>query len=130
MLKNKELDICKYLCLIQLLFFLFQWSDNAVPYAIYRTVIAAYFLLMVFYTAVMGNLKIYMFIMLTYWSYYILATAQVLRAINSWYYVSLQKQGKGKSKPIFNNIGRDEQNFDYKHLWIQKVCQGGGGVQL
>ena len=60
---------------------------------------------MVFYTAVMGNLKVYMFIMLTYWSYYILATAQVLRAINSWYYVSLQKQGKGKSKLIFNNIG-------------------------
>ena len=97
------------------------------PYAIYRTVIAAYFLLMVFYTAVMGNLKVYMFIMLTYWSYYILATAQVLRAINSWYYVSLQKQGKGKSKLILNKIGRDEQNFDHKYVRIQKVLSGGGG---
>ena len=51
---------------------------------------------MVFYTAIFGTLKIYMFIMLTYWSYYILVAAQILRAVNSWYYVSLQKRGEGK----------------------------------
>ena len=66
------------------------------PYAIYRTIVAAYFVLMVFYTAICGNLKVYMLIMLTYWSYYILTAAQILRAVNSWYYISLHKQGKGK----------------------------------
>ena len=37
-----------------------------------------------------------MLIMLTYWSYYILTAAQILRAVNSWHYISLYKQGKGR----------------------------------
>lgn len=86
-------------------FLLSQWSDNAVPYAIYRSIVAAYFFFMVFYTAIFGTLKIYMFIMLTYWSYYILAAAQILRAVNSWYYVSLQKKGED-AKSLLRNSRR------------------------
>ena len=70
------------------------------PYAIYRTIVAVYFSLMVFYTAMYGTIGTKMVIMLTYWSYYILVATQILRAANCWYYISLKKEGKGESSVV------------------------------
>ncbi|XP_021355848.1 protein rolling stone-like [Mizuhopecten yessoensis] len=75
-------------------FVLSQWSDNPVPYAIYRTIVAFYFTIMVFYTAFGGNLGWKIFIMLTYWSFYILTFCQILRAVNVWQYIALKKEKK------------------------------------
>lgn len=75
-------------------FVLSQWSDNPVPYAVYRTIVALYFVFMVLYTALMGTLGWKMFIMLTYWSYWLLTVSLILKAVNVWYYIDLKKQGK------------------------------------
>jgi len=50
----------------------------------------------VLYSAIVGTLKMKMFIMLTYWSLYTLTACQVLRAVNVWKYIALKKQNKGK----------------------------------
>lgn len=120
-------------------FLLSQWSDNAVPYAIYRTIVAAYFVLMVFYTAICGNLKVYMLIMLTYWSYYILTAAQILRAVNSWHYISLQRQGKDakielrnsrrmKVQWVLHNIGSNAAPLVSVLFWT--IAYDGSGYTL
>ena len=83
------------ICYLIVIFVSFQWSDNPVPYAIYRTIVAAFFFIMVFYTSIYGVLGAKAAIMLTYWSFYILVACQILRAVNCWYYISLRKQGLG-----------------------------------
>lgn len=72
-----------------------QWckhQSDSVNYAIYRTIVAIYFLFVVMYATVVGTLKMKMFIMLTYWSLFTLTACQVVRAVNVWHYVSLRKQ--------------------------------------
>ncbi|XP_063431882.1 protein rolling stone-like [Mytilus trossulus] len=74
-----------------------QWCKNqndSINYAIYRTLVALYFLFVVMYSAIVGTLKMKMFIMLTYWSLYTLTACQVLRAYNVWHYISLKRQKK------------------------------------
>ncbi|XP_069138715.1 protein rolling stone-like isoform X1 [Argopecten irradians] len=83
-------------------FVLSQWSDNPVPYAIYRTIVAFYFSLMVFYTAFGGNLGWKIFIMLTYWSFYILTFCQILRAVNVWHYIALKRENKDVNAELRN----------------------------
>ncbi|XP_060073932.1 protein rolling stone-like [Ylistrum balloti] len=83
-------------------FVLSQWSDNPVPYAIYRTIVAFYFSIMVFYTAFGGNLGWKIFIMLTYWSFYILTFCQILRAVNVWHYIALKKEKKDINAELKN----------------------------
>lgn len=73
-------------------FVLSQWSNNPVPYAIYRTIVAVYFFIMVFYTALGGNLGWKIFIMLTYWSFYVLSFSEILRAANVWHYIALKRE--------------------------------------
>ncbi|KAK3098960.1 hypothetical protein FSP39_024726 [Pinctada imbricata] len=83
-----------------------QWSNETTSYLIYRMVVAAYFSFMVIYTAMMGTLGCKIFIMLTYWSFYVLTACQILRALNVWRYRKLKMEGKdikehmGKSKRL------------------------------
>ncbi|KAL5005300.1 hypothetical protein ScPMuIL_018756 [Solemya velum] len=71
-----------------------QWSNNPVLYATYLTVAAAYFLFMVFYSALMGTLGMYRYVMLTYWSYYMLTASLLLRTANVWRYITLRNRGR------------------------------------
>lgn len=118
-------------------FVLSQWSDNPVPYAIYRTIVAAYFFMMVFYTAIYGVLGAKMAIMLTYWSYYILVGCQILRAINCWHYISLKKQGKDvrthlqnkrriKAQWLLHNLSSDAAPLVSVLFWT--LAYDGSGV--
>lgn len=120
-------------------FLLSQWSDNPVPYAIYRTLVAVYFFLMVFYTAIYGVLGAKMMIMLTYWSFYILVACQILRAINCWHYISLRKEGKDvrqhltnkrrmKLQWLLHNLGSDAAPLVSVLFWT--IAYDGSGVTL
>lgn len=76
-----------------------QWFKNqndSINYAIYRTLVALYFVFIVFYSALVGTLKMKMFIMLTYWSLYALTACQILRAVNVWHFIALKKEKKEK----------------------------------
>ncbi|KAL4227364.1 hypothetical protein ACF0H5_012807 [Mactra antiquata] len=120
-------------------FLLSQWSDNPVPYAVYRTLVAALFFLMVFYTGFYGVLGYKMFIMLTYWSFYVLVACQILRAVNCWHYVSLKKQGKDirehlqnkqriKTQWLLHNLSSDGAILVSLLFWT--IAYDGSGVTL
>ncbi|XP_060592175.1 protein rolling stone-like [Ruditapes philippinarum] len=120
-------------------FLLSQWSDNPVPYAIYRTIVAAFFFIMVFYTSIYGVLGAKAAIMLTYWSFYILVACQILRAVNCWYYISLRKQGQDvkaclqnkrriKMQWLLHNLGSDAAPLVSVLFWT--IAYDGSGVTL
>lgn len=120
-------------------FFLSQWSDNPVPYAVYRTLVAFYFAMMVVYSAACGPLGVKALIMLTYWSYYILVACQIFRAFNCWHYIALRKKGvdvktalcnkqRIKTQWLLHNLGSDAAPLVSVLFWT--IAYDGSGVTL
>ncbi|XP_052795883.1 protein rolling stone-like [Mya arenaria] len=120
-------------------FVLSQWSDNPVPYAIYRTIVALYFFLMVWYTAIYGTIGTKMVIMLTYWSFYILVACQIVRAANCWHYIGLKRRGEDvharlrnkrriKVQWLLHNLSSDAAPLVSVLFWT--IAYDGSGVTL
>ncbi|XP_046559015.1 protein rolling stone-like [Haliotis rubra] len=72
-------------------FVLSQWTDRPVLYALYRSLVSLYTIGVVVYTAINNEYGVKIFIWLTYWSYYILATGFLIRALTVWLHVYGQK---------------------------------------
>ncbi|XP_071098915.1 protein rolling stone-like [Haliotis cracherodii] len=72
-------------------FVLSQWTDRPILFALYRSLVSLYTIGVVVYSAINNEYGVKIFIWLTYWSYFILATGFLIRALTVWLHVYGQK---------------------------------------